>query len=221
MGDRGSTVAPPDVLTPTQRTLARIILSALPDGFALAGGGAMNESGVVDRPTQDLDVFGPFGSQQAAATMATDALAKAGYASHRLVDAEGFVRLSISVDDGIVLVDIGNDLRLFDPVATELGPVISIPELAADKTLALFGRAAARDLIDVRALVQRLGLDVVLDLAAAKDRGFALPWFIAGVRQAASHDADEFELPERELADLRAWALALADDLEARPPQER
>ena len=41
-----------------QRELAKIILGSLAeDGFALAGSGAIREHGLINRPTQDLDLF--------------------------------------------------------------------------------------------------------------------------------------------------------------------
>jgi hypothetical protein len=45
-------------------------------------------------------------------------------------------------------------------------------ELAADKLLALWGRAEARDLLDVDALLHVITLQKMLDLAAEKDLGF-------------------------------------------------
>lgn len=50
--------------------------------------------------------------------------------------------------------------------------MLSGEELAVDKVLALFGRAEARDFVDLMAVVERYGFDRVLDLAAEKDRGF-------------------------------------------------
>jgi hypothetical protein len=44
--------------------------------------------------------------------------------------------------------------------------------VAADKTLALFGRAAARDLVDVAALSKQYPLERLCELAAEKDPGF-------------------------------------------------
>ena len=45
-------------------------------------------------------------------------------------------------------------------------------EVAADKTLALFGRVAARDLVDVAALTDRYPLQQLCALAEEKDTGF-------------------------------------------------
>ncbi len=50
--------------------------------------------------------------------------------------------------------------------------MLSLDELAADKVLALFGRAEARDFVDVAALLPRYGWVRLCDLAAEKDTGF-------------------------------------------------
>jgi hypothetical protein len=51
--------------------------------------------------------------------------------------------------------------------------MLSLEELAADKLLALFDRAQARDFVDVAALVERFDLDRLCELAAEKDAGFS------------------------------------------------
>jgi hypothetical protein len=51
---------------------------------------------------------------------------------------------------------------------------LSLEELAADKLLALFGRAAARDYEDVAALRRHFSWRVLLELASAKDAGFSV-----------------------------------------------
>lgn len=41
-----------------QRTVARIILQRIEEyGFALAGAGAIREHGLLNRPTEDIDLF--------------------------------------------------------------------------------------------------------------------------------------------------------------------
>lgn len=52
---------------------------------------------------------------------------------------------------------------------TDDGPVLAANELAADKVLALAGRAAARDYLDFQALATRYSID---ELAVSKDLGF-------------------------------------------------
>jgi hypothetical protein len=55
--------------------------------------------------------------------------------------------------DGRVQVDIGFDPALLPPVPTEVGATRDPRDLAGDKLLALFGRAAARDVLGVAQLV--------------------------------------------------------------------
>jgi predicted nucleotidyltransferase component of viral defense system len=77
------------------------------------------------------------------------------------------------------------------PVTTEVGRVLSIDELAADKLLALFGRAELRDFLDVADLLGRFPKERLIELAVAKDAGFTLDRFAESL--AALHrfsDAD-------------------------------
>ncbi|HET9254876.1 MAG TPA: nucleotidyl transferase AbiEii/AbiGii toxin family protein [Pseudonocardiaceae bacterium] len=68
--------------------------------------------------------------------------------------------------------------RLHDRVTLDLGPVLHPDDLAADKMLALGGRARPRDFFDVAALIDRYGRDRLLELAMAKDNGFTRETFI-------------------------------------------
>lgn len=98
----------------------------------------------------------------------------------------------------------------------QVGPVLSERELAADKALALFGRAYARDLVDIAALVDRLGASEVLELAAAKDDGFSTDVFARALQVAAGRPDEEFRrlgLTGEQTGRLRAWARAWAGRL--------
>lgn len=101
------------------------------------------------------------------------------------------------------------DARLRPLVQLEVGPVLHPGELAADKVLALFGRAAARDLVDVSALASRYDPERLLQLAAEKDRGFDRGVFAqallvaAGRSDAVFRDAD---VSDQRTVGLRAWA---------------
>lgn len=83
-----------------------------------------------------------------------------------------FARPVVSDDEFEPLVDLGYDSRPFAPVETELGLVVALDEPADDKTLAVFGRAEARDFVDLHALSDGYSLDQLIELAAAKDAGF-------------------------------------------------
>lgn len=60
--------------------------------------------------------------------------------------------------------------------------VLHPDDLAADKVLALWGRARPRDYFDVAALLDRCGPDRLLDLAATKDAGFTIETFQIALR---------------------------------------
>lgn len=162
------------MLTRLQERIRRT-LSHLPDGgdLALAGGAALIVWGVVSRPTQDLDFFAT-----SAATVnelvpkIEGALTADGLEVRRVQVADGFARLIVTGGGEETLVDVAWDARRFPLEVTEEGPVLAVDEVAGDKLLALFGRAAARDFVDVDALIERYGLDRLCELAAEKDPGF-------------------------------------------------
>ena len=70
------------------------------------------------------------------------------------------------------LDDLGFDPASYEPVAFAIGPVRHLSDLAGDKLLALFSRAAARDFIDVAALLRRFSKSELCAIAASKDQGF-------------------------------------------------
>ncbi len=142
--------------------------------FALAGGAALILRGQVDRATEGLDFFAPGVEDVRLATEALrHALRAAGFATEVIRSGPAFARLVVTgPDKDQVLVDLGYDHRMRPAEPTSLGPVLALDELGADKLLALFGRAEARDFVDVHALAQRLGIDRLLGLAKEKDSGF-------------------------------------------------
>ena len=65
--------------------------------------------------------------------------------------------LSLKDEDDRTELDLASDARLFP---ADQGPgfqILSAEELAADKLLAVFGRAEARDFVDLEALEDRFG----------------------------------------------------------------
>jgi hypothetical protein len=146
-------------LDPLHEQIARTAFGLPQAGqVALAGGGAMLAHDLVDRPTQDLDLF--FTPDPAEVAPLADALAAALRAegAQVRVDRRGpeFTRLTVTVADGrAVVVQVAQDARIRDAVQLAFGRVLHPDEVAADKTLALFGRAAARDLVDVAALSEQ------------------------------------------------------------------
>ena len=142
----------------------------------MAGGAALIAQGLIKRPTRDVDLFllDAQASTVASAAAALEAAAgKQGWSHHRVLDQQDFVRLSITGERETLIIDLGRDSPAGEPVeSTDLGPTLSSRDLAARKTLALFGRAAPRDFADVYDLARRYGRDRLLDWAAADDPGF-------------------------------------------------
>lgn len=217
------------MFTPLQIRIARL-LSGLPEArdFALAGGAALIAHRVIDRLTNDLDFFATTSKApiQLLPTLEA-ALTDDGLAVERLRVSESFIRLQVSSDEDSTLVDLAFDARMASPVSTELGVTLAVSELAADKTLALFGRAAARDFLDVDALVQQLGWDELERLAKEKDTGFDRQVMVGMLRTFGAIDPGDFDIDADSYQQLRArvaeWIDVLSPTPQARfdPPNLR
>ena len=149
---------------------------------------------LVVRPTQDLDLFTPVPSEVDPLVVA---LAEALRARGATVELDrrgpGFSRLTVETVEGRqVVVEVAHDARLRESVQLDIGRVLHPDEVAADKTLALFGRAAARDLVDVAALTDRYPLQQLCDLAAEKDAGFDQRVLADAMNAATDHSNDAF-----------------------------
>lgn len=165
------------MLSPLQQAIA-LIIAGLPEAtdFALAGGAALIARGDVDRRTRDLDFFGLAPSDVDRLLPVVDrTLQAAGYSVVRIREAPAFARLEVEGLGDRTEVDLAADARLFPAEAGPYGPVLAGKELAADNMLALFGRAEARDFVDVEALESRYGLEGLCRLAVEKDPGFGPP----------------------------------------------
>lgn len=192
------------MLTALQRHVARSILEASPDRqLALAGGAAMIAWGLVDRLTRDLDLFTPRGRIDELIGVLEAVLTHAGLTITPIHTSESFVRMQVSDSEEICIVDLALDPRLFPAVEGPLGRTLSLDELAADKMLALFGRAEPRDFIDVHALLSRFTEPRLLELAALKDSGFSQERFAAVLGDLDRFDAVELGLDDPGLSALR------------------
>ncbi|MGH9244820.1 MAG: nucleotidyl transferase AbiEii/AbiGii toxin family protein [Acidimicrobiales bacterium] len=204
------------MLSALQRRVA-IVLADLPEaeGFALAGGGALIVRGAVDRETRDLDFF--VGEADAVDRLlpALEAALTAGHlAVERRQVAHGFARLSVTAGDDHTEVDLCVDYRLLPTEPSPVGPTLSLEELAANKLLALFSRAEARDFVDFAALEPVYGLEHLCRLAADKDAGFDRTVLAEMLGRVDRIPDDELLLDQQQLASLRhsvlGWRLQLA-----------
>lgn len=212
------------MLSPLQRRVLETVRD-LPEaeGFALAGGAALILTGEVARATDDLDFFAQTPSEVAALVPALDAaLERAGFSVERVHHATGFVRLQISGDDDTTLVDLSYDARIHPAVEGPIATTLSRDELAADKTLAVFGRAEARDFVDLQALTAHYALGQLTRLASSKDPGFDLATFYEALGSFGRHPRDTFGIGDDEYEDLRSavdrWRLEVRKVLEHEIP---
>lgn len=201
------------MLTPFQREVALIIVD-LPQaaGFGLAGGAALILHGEIERKTQDLDFFGLHHSDVDSLAPATEqALRTAGMDVHRVREGVGFVRLVVQRSGDVTEVDIAADARLFPLVLDQELPLLSRTELAVDKVLAVFGRAEARDFIDLAALADHFDLAELFQLAAEKDPGFSMEMFAEMLERVDRLREEEFAMTPSDFQDLRAHIARLRE----------
>ena len=204
------------MLTELQERTWRII-AALPeaDGFALAGGSALILTGVVQRGSNDIDVFGAYPrSAIPFAEAAQRVLTDEGLNPTVERWGEGFVRMRVTDGADTTRVDIAIDARRHPTVADPTGQVLNIRELAADKMLALVGRVAPRDYIDMWAITQRHHIDDVIDWASDKDPGFTLWQLKDALNRFARIRRGSFEIDTDSYQQLQRW---VADTLQHLP----
>ena len=158
--------------------VARIALKvAHAHGFVLGGGVAWVVNGLVQRPTEDIDLFTDTdGGVVAAAGEVSDALTAAGYAVRRdeadaLFDgmATDIQEFTVAGGDRALRLTLCRLDRHRAPVVMDLGPVMHLDDLVATKVAALVNRREVRDYIDVAAALSRYSLHRVLELAHAAD----------------------------------------------------
>lgn len=104
------------------------------------------------------------------------------------------------------------------PLRTAEGLILADPELAANKTLALFGRAEPRDYIDFEALAQRFSLSELCDLAASKDGGFTASRLADALDYIEHQPREGFDLDDAAYRDLVAFSIATATRLRELAP---
>jgi hypothetical protein len=160
------------------RDVAQVALAvAEKHGFVLGGGVAWLVNGLVERPTEDVDLFTDTdGGVAAAAGKVSAALTAAGYEVEREQTDELFDGMDANIQEFAVTAH-GRALRLTlcrldrhrAPVVMDLGPVMHLDDLVATKVAALVNRREVRDYIDVAAALGRYPLTRVLELAYAAD----------------------------------------------------
>ena len=168
-----------------QREVATIALrTAARHGFALAGGNALIAHGIIDRPTDDVDLFS---DQETAVTAAAEAveaaLRQAGFQAERRDQTGGLEEIFYGMGEGlaewIITAPGGQQTMLqmayFDrtrgPVTMDVGPVLDLEDLAGSKVCALASRVEPRDYIDTAAALRRYNVEQLISFARRLDPG--------------------------------------------------
>ena len=195
------------MLTAFQERIARLFLS-LPtsEDFALGGGAALVFKRAVPRVTDDLDFFAVAAEQvRPAVDGFVDALKEASIPFEVIRSVPGYARLTVGHDAESTVVDVVYDYRLDEPEPSPLGPVVTTRELAANELLALFGRAAARDFVDVFHLAQVYDIEEIIEWARSKDLGLD-EYFLAEMIGRLRHvDRREFAVDDPTYESLCAF----------------
>jgi hypothetical protein len=194
--------------------------AAAPHGFALGGGNALIAHGVIDRFTQDVDVFSDEeGGVQAAADAVEAGLRVAGFGTERRDKAGGLGDIFYGLDEGmaewIVTAPGGEQMMLqmayFDrarrPVIMEFGPVLDLEDVVGGKVCALASRVEPRDYVDTAAALERYSREQIIGFARRLDPGLTDRDF-AEAAERLDHWGDgvftSFGLGAKGIAELRA-----------------
>lgn len=188
--------------TPFQKLIAQLTLEAITDlGFALGGGQALHAHGYGDRLSRDLDFYIPqfeqdlFDQAEVAVLAALRAVGYQAVVGH----SDSWLRQILIADPATgeqIILDLGQDYREQPPVViADLGPVIAMPDAAASKARALNDRRAARDYLDIHALLAGDQWTPHSLFAALHDKlrpTITVDEFAADLAAAADQDPDDY-----------------------------
>jgi hypothetical protein len=180
-----------------QREVATIALRvASRHGFALAGGNALIAHGLIDRPTEDVDLFSnEEGGVDAAADAVEAALQAAGFAAERRDKTSGLADIFDGMGEGLAewlvtapggeqtMLQMAYFDRLRGPVTMDVGPVLDLEDLAGWKVVAMVSRIEPRDYIDTAAALQHYTVDQLIHFAKQLDPGLEKRDFADAGRQ--------------------------------------
>lgn len=182
------------IITPLQHHLLEILSKRSErESFYLSGGTALSFCYLQHRLSRDLDFFTSEEELIRPFSLAFDKqLNESGYSVQRKRAFSSFVELVISSKQESTIVQFALDspYRL-QPVkeSEEISGLLidSLQDLAANKMLALFGRAALRDFVDIFCLASGHFSKIdLLEFAEKKDPGFNLYWFGVALGQIES-----------------------------------
>jgi len=167
------------------RRVAAVALGAAAEhGFALGGGNALLAHGIISRETQDVDLFtDQERGVEAAAGAVEAALRGAGFMTARRDLAGGLADVFPGMGEGLaewIVTDPDGEQMLLqmayfdrdrEPVATDIGPVLDVQDVAGGKVCALAGRVEPRDYADTAAMLEYYSPAQLIGFARRLDSG--------------------------------------------------
>lgn len=212
-----------EILTPFQQQLLRAIgQTEIAENFYLTGGTALAAFFLHHRFSEDLDFFSP--DPNAVRLVKAPLEAAAARLNAKLEFSRtfnSFVECYITSPAGeAVKLDFAQDtpFRLFPTtIEPQFGLQIdSALDIASNKLAALFGRAAAKDFVDVYFIHREMLLfHDLLPRAREKHVGMDDYWLAVSLRRVESIELLPRMIKPIDLAALRAFFLGLADQLMA------
>lgn len=149
-------------------------------GFALAGGYAVQAHGILDRPSEDIDLFTAWerrGEFAAAVDAVIGGYRDGGYSVEVTQQFDTFARLAVTdpaQPDHPYKVELAANWRALPPVMMDVGPVLHADDVVAGKMSALYTRAEPRDFLDIDAALMtgRYTRNRLCELTEQSDAGF-------------------------------------------------
>jgi hypothetical protein len=196
-----------------QLAAARLLFD-LPEarGFALAGGSALLALGTIDRPTRDIDAFvaakaeTPPGDVGPLVAALRERLLQDGWAVTVDRDLVTFARLVVTRNGDAVEIDLAVDSPPLFPLEVVDGlPVLSGPDLAARKVLAILDRAEGRDFTDLRALADRYSQAECIRWAQELDAGVRATEIANAFTKLTRLRAADLPCSSEAVVPLRTW----------------
>ena len=191
------------IITPFQDSiLKRIACFEDSRPFCLTGGTALSLFYLSHRKSEDLDLFTdvenlvlPFSHSL------KEYLESSGYNVVLQRGYNSFAELSVSSSQGTTIIHLALDTPFYLQPHQEFAgypglKVHSLTDIASNKLLALFGRAALRDFIDVYYLVKtgKFSKECLVDHAKQKDPGFDLYWLGVAFERLKLYQQKDYDL---------------------------
>jgi hypothetical protein len=200
---------PTTILTPLQiRALSELGRIAESAPFYLSGASALSAFYLGHRRSGDLDLFT---SERPLVRPVSErlwtALKGAGVGVQVVRSFESFAEAVLQTDREQTRVQFAQDspFRLEPPALRFEGVAVdTLADLAANKLLALYGRAEPRDFVDVYEIVRRglFEMDRLIDLSGRKDPGLDRYFLALAFQKAAALPDDPGKLPVAPLSPI-------------------